>query len=328
MPSMKIVHFNEPGDADVLKLSSAEIPSIADDEVLIKVAAAGINRPDIMQRKGHYPPPPGASPVLGLEVAGIITAVGNQVTEFKVDDAVCALVNGGGYAEYVSAPAGQCLTVPSGWSMLEAASLPETFFTVWANVFDLGQLKEGETLLVHGGTSGIGVAAIQMAIASGARVITTAGSDEKCAACSELGATLAINYKTEDFEDAIKEKFPDSGVDVILDMVAGDYIKKNMSVASRDARIVMIAFMGGHKTELSFLPMLMKRLTLTASTLRPQSAAEKARIATALKQHIWPHLESGKIKPVIAANYNFNQASNAHALMESSAHIGKIVLTI
>ena len=212
--------------------------------------------------------------------------------------------------------------------MQEAASLPETFFTVWANVFELGQLKEGETLLVHGGTSGIGVAAIQMAVAFGARVITTAGSDDKCKACTNLGAELAVNYKTQDFEAVIKEKYPDKGVDVILDMVAGDYIEKNMSVAARDARIVMIAFMGGHKTELSFLPMLMKRLSLTASTLRPQSESEKAQIATRLKQHIWPYLESGKIKPVIAANYTFDEASKAHELMESSAHIGKIVLTI
>ncbi len=328
MPSMKIVHFDEPGDADVLQPSTTDIPTINANEVLIKVAAAGVNRPDIMQRKGHYPPPPGASPLLGLEVAGTITAIGDEVTGFKVNDTVCALVNGGGYAEYVSAPAGQCLPVPAGWSMQEAASLPETFFTVWTNVFDLGKLKEGETLLVHGGTSGIGVAAIQMAVASGARVITTAGSDKKCAACIDLGAVLAINYKTEDFEAVIKEKLPQSGVDVILDMVGGDYIKKNMSVAARDARIVMIAFMGGHKTELSFLPMLMKRLTLTASTLRPQSAAEKAKIASQLKEQIWPHLESGKIKPVIAAQYDFDQASEAHELMESSAHIGKIVLTI
>jgi len=328
MPDMKIVHFDEPGDADVLQLSTTDVPSIAANEVLIKVATAGINRPDIMQRKGHYPPPPGASPLLGLEVAGTITAIGAEVNNFEINDTVCALVNGGGYAEYVSAPAGQCLPVPKGWSMEEAASLPETFFTVWANVFDLGQLKEGETLLVHGGTSGIGVAAIQMAVASGARVIATAGSDEKCTACTNLGATLAINYKTQDFEAVIKEKFAESGVDVILDMVAGDYIKKNMSVAARDARIVMIAFVGGHKTELSFLPMLMKRLTLTASTLRPQTTAEKAQIAAQLKQHIWPYLESGKIKPVIAANYTLDQASEAHQLMESSSHIGKIVLTI
>lgn len=328
MLNMQAIVIHTPGEPAVMQLEQVDPPSIGTHEVLIKVSAAGVNRPDIMQRKGHYPAPADASPLLGLEVAGTISEVGTDVSEFQVGDEVCALVNGGGYAEFVNAPASQCLPIPKGWSMIEAASLPETYFTVWSNVFGIGKLQSGESLLVHGGSSGIGVAAIQMAVAMGATVYCTAGSAEKCEACVGLGASLAINYKSDDFEEILKATTSKQGVDVILDIVAGSYIQKNMSVAARGGRIIMIAFQGGHKAEVSFLPMLMKKLSLFASTLRPQTVTEKAKIATDLKQHIWPHLSSGKIKPVIAGTFPIAEAAAAHELMESSQHIGKIVLTL
>lgn len=325
---MRFIEITKPGDTTALNLSETSTPNYASDEVLVKVAAAGINRPDIMQRKGLYNPPADASPIPGLEIAGTIDEVGENVTQFVVGDQVCALVNGGGYAEYVAVPASQCLPVPTGWSMVEAASVPETYFTVWSNVYDRAKLQPGESLLVHGGSSGIGVAAIQMAVATGSTVYTTAGSSEKCQTCLDLGATLAINYKLDDFVDAIATHTGKQGVDVILDMVAGDYVQKNMTVAARNGRIAMIAFMGGHKTEVSLLPMLMKNLTISASTLRPQSQVFKAEIAENLREAIWPHLDSGQIKPVIAAEFPLAEASGAHELMESSQHIGKIVLKI
>lgn len=324
---MKFIEISEPGNADVLRLGKTNRPDYSNDEVLIKVAAAGVNRPDIMQRKGLYNPPPGASAILGLEVAGVIDKIGSNVTQFSIGDEVCALVNGGGYAEYVSAPASQCLPVPTGWSMIDAASLPETYFTVWFNVYDRAKLQSGESLLVHGGSSGIGVAAIQMAVATGSPVYTTAGSAAKCQACLDLGASLAVNYKEEDFVALIEAHIGKQGVDVILDMVAGDYLQKNMAVAGQNGRIAMIAFMGGHKTTVSLLPMLMKNLNIAASTLRPQSKSKKAEIAKDLQKIIWPHLNNGQIKPVIAAQMPLAKASHAHKLMESSEHIGKIVLT-
>jgi len=325
---MQFIETTEPGNADVLKLGETRRPHCADDQVLIKVAAAGVNRPDIMQRKGLYNPPADASPILGLEVAGYVERVGDQVTLWAVGDAVCALVNGGGYAEYVTVPATQCLPVPAGWSLIEAASLPETYFTVWSNVYDRAKLQVGESLLVHGGSSGIGVAAIQMAVATGSTVYTTAGTAKKCQTCIELGATLAVNYKTEDFTKSILAHTNKQGVDVILDMVAGDYLEKNMALSAQNGRIAMIAFMGGHKTNVSLLPMLMKNLNLSASTLRPQSQAQKAAIAESLLKTIWPHLDNGQIQPVIAAQIPLAEAAEAHKLMESSEHIGKIILTI
>jgi len=325
---MQFIQIIEPGNADVLRLGETEIPSCADDQVLVKVAAAGVNRPDIMQRNGLYNPPIDASPILGLEVAGTIEQLGDKVSQWAVGDAVCALVNGGGYAEYVTVPASQCLPIPTGWSMTEAASVPETYFTVWSNVYDRARLQAGESLLVHGGSSGIGVAAIQMAVATGSKVYTTAGSAEKCQACTDLGASLAVNYKSEDFVELISAHTGKKGVDVILDMVVGDYLEKNMVLAAREGRIAMIAFMGGHKPNASLMPMLMKNIQLTASTLRPQSQAQKAEIAKNLRRTIWPHLESGQIKPVIAAQFPLSDASKAHELMETSKHIGNIVLTV
>ncbi|HBQ41887.1 MAG TPA: NAD(P)H-quinone oxidoreductase, partial [Halieaceae bacterium] len=286
------------------------------------------NRPDVMQRLGLYPAPPGASDLPGLEVAGEVAAVGAGVTGWQVGDRVCALTNGGGYAEQAVAPAGQCLPVPAGMDFVAAAGLPETFFTVWTNVFMRGGLQAGESLLVHGGSSGIGTSAIQMARAMGATVYATAGSAEKCAACVELGADLAVNYRNDDFETVLLERTGGAGVNVILDMVGGDYINRNIRLAATDGRIVNIAFQGGFETSVNFVPILLKRLTLTASTLRPQSAEAKAAIAAQLLERIWPRLESGDISPVIAATFPLQDAAAAHELMESSAHIGKIILTL
>lgn len=325
---MRYIAIAEPGDPAVLQIAERNAPRCAADDVLIEVAAAGVNRPDVMQRLGLYPPPPGASDIPGLEVAGTVSEVGSDVDWWQAGDRVCALANGGGYAEYVNVPAGQCLPVPAGWSFTEAAGLPETFFTVWTNVFDRGRLQAGETFLVHGGSSGIGVSAIQMAVAMGAKAFATAGSAAKCQACLDLGATQAANYRQEDFVAVLMEATSQQGIDVILDMVGGDYIDKNLRLAALDGRIINIAFQQGFKAEANFAPLLLKRLVFTGSTLRPQSAAAKAAIATALREHIWPHIEAGSIVPVIAGVFPLEQAAAAHVLMESSSHIGKIILSL
>ncbi len=325
---MRCIQITKPGNPDVLQPAELPIPEIKPSEVLVRVAAAGVNRPDIMQRKGIYPAPEGASPLPGLEVAGIIEAVGSDVAGLAVGDRICALANGGGYAEYVNVPAGQCLPVPEGLGMLEAASLPETFFTVWTNVFQKAKLQPGELFLVHGGTSGIGVAAIQMARAMGARVFATAGTAEKCRICESLGAERAINYREEDFVAVIKELTNRRGVDVILDMVGGDYIQKNLQCAAMDGRIVNIAYQSGMEASVKFGHMLMKRLTMMASTLRPVSGEIKAGIAAELREVIWPRLASGEIRPVIDSTFALEDAAKAHELMESSAHIGKIMLVV
>jgi len=316
-----------PGGPEVLRETTRPLPKVATGEVLIKVAAAGINRPDTLQRKGGYPPPPGASDLPGLEVAGTIVALGNDVSEWKIGDSVCALVSGGGYAEYCVAPAIQCLPVPRGLSMTEAASLPETFFTVWSNVFDRAKLAPGESFLVQGGSSGIGVTAIQMAHALGHQVFATAGNQEKCTACEKLGAH-AINYKTQDFVAVIKEATQGRGVDVILDMVGGDYVQRELNTLADDGRLVFINTMAGREATIDFRSMMQRRLTITGSTLRPRPVAFKGAIAKALREKIWPIIEAGQIKPVIYQTFPLPDASAAHALMESSRHIGKIVLTV
>lgn len=325
---MKYIDITEFGAAEVLKLKEGDDPEVEPGQVLIRVSAAGVNRPDLVQRQGLYPPPPGASPVPGLEVAGEILALGEGVGQWRPGDQVCALTNGGGYAEKVVVPAGQCLPIPLGLSAVEAAALPETCFTVWTNVFDRGKLKPDETFLVHGGASGIGTTAIQMARALGARVYATAGSEEKCRACQSLGAETAINYRQQDFVEVLKNLTDQRGVDVILDMVGGDYIARNIELAAVDGRIVNIAFLQGSVAEVNFLPLMLKRLTFTGSTLRPQSAMAKAAIADKLREHIWPLVAAGKIKPVIAQSFPLAEAREAHRLMESGQHIGKIVLTV
>ena len=327
--TMKVIVAKGHAASD-LSLGERPTPTPSDDEVLIKVVAAGINRPDILQRQGLYPAPSGASDILGLEAAGIIVGMGKNVTALKLGDKVTALLNGGGYAQYVSTPATQCLPIPQTLSMVEAASLPETFFTVWSNLFDRANLKPGETLLVHGGASGIGTAGIQIASALGVHVITTAGTDEKCAACMELGAKRAINYRVEDFVEPVRE-FGKShsavpGVDVILDMVGGDYVQKNIKSLAPDGRLVNIAFLNGSKVEVDLMAVMLKRLTLTGSTLRARSPEFKGDIARKLEKNIWPLLESGRIRPVISAVFPLEKAAKAHTLMESGLHIGKIVL--
>ncbi|WKT61761.1 NAD(P)H-quinone oxidoreductase [Microbulbifer thermotolerans] len=325
---MRFIDLPEYGGPEVLQLSEGEKPRPAVGEVLIKVAAAGVNRPDIVQRKGLYPPPPGASPIPGLEVAGEVVAVGEGAARWHVGDRVCALTNGGGYADYVTVPAGQCLPVPQGLAPVEAAALPETFFTVWSNVFDRGRLQAGEVFLVHGGSSGIGTTAIQLASQFGARVFATAGSDEKCRACESLGAERAINYRAEDFVEVVRAATDERGADVILDMVGGDYIARNMKAAAMDGRIVNIAYLQGAKVQVNMLPVMLKRLILTGSTLRPRSAEEKAAIAQALEEKVWPLIEKGKIRPQVYATFPLPEAAEAHRLMESGAHVGKIVLTL
>lgn len=335
---MKAIEITSYGAPEVLRLGERADPVPGDGELLIRVVASGINRPDVFQRTGNYPVPPGASDIPGLEVAGEI--IGGDAAElaqagFKVGDRVCALVAGGGYAELCTAPVAQCLPVPKGLSDVEAASLPETCFTVWSNVFDRGRLQAGETLLIQGGSSGIGVTAIQLAKAMGAKVIVTAGSDEKCAACLKLGADHAINYKTQDFKDEVKRLTDGKGVDVILDMVGGNYVAREVECLAEDGRIVIIAVQGGVKSEFNAGLVLRKRLTITGSTLRPRPIAFKQAIAQACRQHVWPLIEAGKIKPVIhstfpavdAADATGSGAARAHALMESNRHVGKIVLT-
>ncbi len=324
---MKFVALTAAGGVENLQLQTAAIPPIAAHGVLIRVYAAGINRPDILQRQGAYPPPVDASPILGLEVAGEIIACGAGVNDWHIGDKVCALVNGGGYAEYAIAPAAQCLPIPPNFSYVQAAALPETFFTVWHNLFQRGQLKSGETVLIHGGSSGIGTVAIQLAHAFGAKVFATAGSTEKCVAINALGAT-AINYRTQDFVAVIKGQTQGQGVNVILDMVGGDYIQRNFSAAAKDGRIINIAFLQGSKTQVDFMPLMLKRLTLTGSTLRAQSAQAKAGIACELQEHVWPLLSNKTIEPVIDSVFPFEQVAEAHLRMESNQHIGKIVLNL
>ena len=326
--SHRVVEITAPGGPEVLQVRSRDVPVPKPGEVLIAVAAAGVNRPDVLQRMGRYPVPPGASDLPGLEVAGTIAALGAGVTQWKKGDRVCALTPGGGYAEHCIAPASSCLPVPKGLDFVQAASLPETYFTVWSNVFDRGALKPGETFLVQGGSSGIGVAAIQMVHALGHRVFATAGTPEKCAACEKLGAERAINYRTEDFVEVVKSLTKGKGVDVILDMVAGDYVPREMKALADDGRIVLIAFLGGSKATLDFNEILRRRLVLTGSTLRPRSVEFKAAIAQALREKVWPLLEAGRMKPVIHATFPLAEAAKAHAMLEAGEHIGKIVLTV
>lgn len=327
---MQAVEITSFGPPDVLRLGERPMPVAGVGEVLIRVSASGVNRPDVLQRMGHYPVPPGASDIPGLEVAGVIEQGEAQALAdagFKLGDRVCALVAGGGYAQYCVAPIGQCLPVPKGWTDVQAASLPETVFTVWSNVFDRAHLQSGETLLIQGGSSGIGVTAIQMAKAIGAQVMVTAGSDEKCAACLALGADHAINYKTHDFQAEVKRLTGGQGVNVILDMVAGSYVAKEVECLSEDGRLVIIAVQGGVKSEINAGLVLRRRLTVTGSTLRARPVTFKQSIAQACLKNVWPLIERGSIKPVIHSTFAAQDAVKAHALMESNAHIGKIVLT-
>ena len=326
--SMAYVGLTEHGGPDNLVVMEGRTPQPKSGEILVRVAAAGINRPDVLQRKGDYPPPPDASPVLGLEVAGEVVAIGEDVTGFALGDRVCALANGGGYAQYCAVPAGQALPFPKGFDAVRAAALPETFFTVWANLFMMAGLKPGESVLIHGGTSGIGTTAIQLAAAFGARVFTTAGTAEKCAACLELGASRAINYRSEDFCAVIAEETGRAGVDVILDMIGAAYFERNLKSLSRDGRLSIIAFLGGTFAEkVSLAPILLKRLRLMGSAMRPRTAAEKQEIRDALLEKAWPLLEEGRIAPVIHAVLPFGEAAAGHRMMEHGDHIGKIVLT-
>jgi NADPH2:quinone reductase len=325
---MKAIEITRPGGPETLRLTERPAPVPGAGEVLIRVEAAGINRPDVLQRKGGYAPPPGASDLPGLEIAGRIEGGDVAGSGFSIGDAVCALLTGGGYAEYCVAPAGQCLPVPAGLSFAEAAALPETYFTVWSNVFDRARLAPGESLLVQGGTSGIGVAAIQLAAALGNAVYATAGSDQKCAACKELGAKRAINYRTEDFVAAIKQETHGRGVDVILDMVAGDYLPREVECLAEDGRLVIIALLGGSRAPLDMNAVLRRRLTVTGSTLRPRPVEFKAAIARRLRAVVWPLIEAGRLKPMLFKTFPLTEASDAHALMESSQHVGKIVLTV
>ena len=327
--SMTYIAAAGAGGPEVLQPARGPLPKPKPDEVLIRVLAAGVNRPDVAQRAGSYPPPPGASPILGLEVAGEVVAVGGEVTEWRAGDRVCALANGGGYAEYCTAPAPQCLPWPHGYDAIRAAALPETYFTVWANLFGGGRLKAGESALTHGGTSGIGVTAIQLARAFGATAYATAGSDDKVRACLDLGATAAINYRTEDFADEIKRLTCGRGVDVILDMVGAPYIARDVRSLAMDGRLVLIAFLGGSKVDgFDLTPVMTKRLTVTGSTMRPRTTAQKGAIAAELRARVWPILDEGRCGPVIHAVRPLAEAAEAHRLMESSTHIGKIMLRV
>ena len=329
LPStMRAVEITAFGKPEVLKLGERPVPQPRPGEVLVRVAAAGVNRPDVLQRLGHYPVPPGASDIPGLEIAGEVVAVGEDVSNCEVGDEVCALVQGGGYAEYCTAPAPQCLPIPQGLAAVDAASLPETFFTVWSNVFDRARLAPGESLLVQGGSSGIGVTAIQMAKAFGHKVLATAGSAQKCAACEELGADRAINYRKEDFVAVVKEATAGRGVNVILDMVGGEYVERELKCLADDGRLVLIAMLGGTKAMVNLNEILRRRLTLTGSTLRPRPVSFKGAIARNLREKVWPHIESGAIRPVIYRIFPLAEAGHAHLLMESSEHIGKIVLAV
>jgi NADPH2:quinone reductase len=326
--TMTAIEARGAGGPEVLVPQLRPVPAPGNGEVLIRVEAAGVNRPDVLQRQGLYPPPKGASELLGLEVAGTIAALGSGTKRFKHGDAVCALVNGGGYAEFAVAPEATTLPVPHGVSMLEAAALPETVFTVWHNVFERGSLKPGEWLLVHGGASGIGTTAIQMGKLCGAKVIVTAGSAEKVRACEELGASRAVNYRTEDFVEAVKEATGGRGADVILDMVGGDYVEKDLRSAALDGRIVQIAFLEGSKVDIDLMRLMMRRLTLTGSTLRAQSAEAKARMARSIEEKVWPLIAEGKLKPVIDSTFPLAEAAAAHARIDDPHHIGKIMLAV
>jgi len=329
LPSkMRAVEIKKPGGPEALVPAERALPTPKPNEILVKVAAAGVNRPDVLQRQGLYAVPPDASDLPGLEIAGEVVACGAKATRWKVGDKVCALAHGGGYAEYCVVPEVQALPLPKGLSLIEAASLPETFFTVWSNVYDRGRLKAGETLLVHGGSSGIGVTAIQIAKAMGNRVLATAGSDEKCAACVKLGADKAINYRSQDFLAEVLAATGNKGVNVILDMVGGDYVPKELKCLAEEGRLVFIAFLRGPKTELDINEVMRRRLTLTGSTLRPRPVEFKGAVAASLREHVWPLIEAGKIKPVIFKTFPLAEAAEAHRLMESSQHIGKLVLTV
>ena len=324
---MRAIEIPEPGGPEALKLCDRPIPEPSDHEVLIKVAAAGVNRPDAMQREGQYPPPPGASDIPGLEVSGTIESVGAEVTRWQVGEKVCALVSGGGYAEYAVAHDLCVLPAPDGIPLEHAAAVPETFFTVWTNVFERSDLGEGSVFLMHGGTSGIGTTAIQLAREFGAAIFATAGSNEKCRACEALGAKRGINYREEDFVEVVKEATEGKGADVILDMIGGDYIARNIKTAAKHGRIINIAFQKGSKVELNMLPVMLKRLTLTGSTLRIRSPEEKGEIANALLRYVWPMIANGKVKPVMDQSFGLEDAAAAHARLESD-HIGKIILTM
>jgi putative PIG3 family NAD(P)H quinone oxidoreductase len=327
-PDMKYVAAREPGPPEVLALAEAATPVPKPDEVLIEVAYAGVNRPDCIQRAGNYPPPPDASPIIGLEVAGTVAAAGDGVTAWRVGDQVCALTPGGGYAEYCAAPAAWCLPFPTGLSALEAASLPENYFTVWNNLFDRVRLQAGETVLIHGGSGGIGLAAIQLAHAIGARAITTVGSADKAAFCKAIGADHAVNYREQDFAAEVAAITAKRGVDVILDMVGGDYIEKNLKSLALEGRMAIIAFLQGSRVTVDWRHIMMKRRTVTGSTLRASPAARKAELAQSLRDKVWPLFATGKIKPVIHRVFPLREAADAHRLMESSAHIGKIMLAV
>ncbi len=325
---MDCIEIEKPGGPEALKPAKRPLPTPGQGEVLVKVAAAGVNRPDVLQRRGMYAPPPGTTDLPGLEIAGTVAGLGAGVERWKIGDQVCALVAGGGYAHYCAAPEAQCLPVPKGLDIAQAACLPETVMTVWTNVFERGRLTAGETFLVHGGTSGIGTTAIQMAKAWGASVFATAGGADKAKACRDLGADLAIDYKTQDFAQAVKDATAKRGVDVILDMVGGDYFAKNIDCMAVEGRLVYIASMRGAKVELNIALMMQKRLVITGSTLRPRSVEQKGAIARAVEAQIWPHVAAGRVKPLIHARFPLADAAKAHALMETNAHIGKIVLTV
>ena len=329
LPSqMKFAEHGVGGGPEVIHMSQGPVPTPAQGEVLVKVAYAGVNRPDCIQRSGRYPPPPGASPIMGLEISGEVVALGAGVNRWKLGDRLCALANGGGYAEYCCIPEGQALPIPQGYDMLQAAALPENFFTVWTNVFERGGLKKGEKFLVHGGSSGIGLTAIQLAHAFGAEVFCTVGSEDKAQACLAAGADHAINYKTQDFVDVVLEATAKQGVNLILDMVGGPYIQRNLRMLALEGRLVQIAFLQPSKVEVDWVSLMARRLTYTGSTLRPRSAADKAGIAQALQQQVWPLLAQGSVKPYIYKVFDLSEAAQAHTLMESSQHIGKIMMKV
>ncbi len=326
--TMRVVTTTGPGPADVMRVTSCPLPVCGENDVLIKVEYAGVNRPDVLQRSGNYAPPPTASPIMGLEVSGSVASIGANVTQWKVGDAVCALTPGGGYAEYCAAPAAHCLPIPAGLSMLEAAGVPENFFTVWVNVFDTCKLKASEKILIHGGSSGIGLTAIQLAKAFGAEVFTTVGNEEKAEFCKNIGANHVFNYKTQDWAAEVATVTQKKGVNVILDMVGGSYIEKNLRVLALEGRYCFIAFLEGGQATIDFRPLMMKRQTITGSTLRARPDHQKAAISVSLKEQVWPLLAAGKVKPVIHQTFALEEIVDAHQLMESSAHIGKIMLKV